>query len=96
MAGHRLGRYERRCQHRRVTPCVMDLSPRLTGQIGISRCLERSKSRSNDESGTAEATERLVQSGRPHAQGSDAIQNQTEDEDGLVAKVAEDPVCVTE
>lgn len=67
---------------------------RQTGQVGIGRRLERPQPGANDERCAAEPAEGLVQASGPHAQSADAVQDKPEDEDGLVTKVAQDPVGI--
>lgn len=59
-----------------------------TCKIGIRRRLQRTKSGSNNECCAAESAEGLIQSGGPHAQGADAVEDEAEDEDCFVAVVA--------
>lgn len=66
-----------------------------TGKIRIRRRLQRTQSRPNNEGSAAESTERLIQSGGPHAQSANAVEDESEDEDRFVAVVAQDPIGIT-
>lgn len=67
-----------------------------TGKIWVGCGLEGAQSRANDKGSGTETPERAVQAGGPHAQGADAVQDQTEDEDALVAEMAKHIVCVSQ
>lgn len=58
--------------------------------------LERTQSGADDDRCTAEAAEGAVEASGPHAEGTDAVEDQTEHECGLVAIVAEGPVGESE
>ena len=66
-----------------------------TSDVWVCCCLERAESISDNEDADAETGEGVLDNGRNGEQRPESIQGQPPDEDGAVAKVSEDPCCVS-
>ena len=69
--------------------CVDDV--KLTCNVRVGGRLERAETVADDEDAGAEAAKGLGLEGGNGAEGADAVEAETPDEDGAVAVVAEDP-----
>lgn len=63
-------------------------------EVRIGCCFKRSKPTAHDEGGPAEAAKRSVHKAWPGDQSADTVQEETPNEDGLVAPVSQQPVCM--
>jgi hypothetical protein len=66
------------------------------GDVRVRRRLEAAEPVPYDEDARAEPAEGFGLDGRDGEEGADSVEAQTPDEDGPVAKVAQDPGCMSE
>lgn len=66
------------------------------GDERVGGCLEGGKTAADDEEGAAEAAERLVDSGRPEHEGTNGVDQKTQDEGPSVAELPDEPSGVCE
>ena len=64
--------------------------------IGVCSGFEGAETAADDEGRAAEAAEGALEGGRPHHEGADAVEAESEHEDCFVAEVAQDPIRVAE
>ena len=65
-----------------------------TGEVRVGCSFEGTQAGTDDEGSATESSKGLGQTGGPHAESANSIENKAENEDRLVSIMAEDPIGV--